>query len=337
MYSMKRTIDSYNDFNLRGKVVVITGASSGVGRAAAVEFAGHRAMLVLAARRIDALNDLVTECEQSGAKAIAIQTDVTDAHAVIQLAAAANDFGGRIDVWINNAGVMAAGGFTDTPVEVHDQVIKINLMGYIHGAHAVMPYFKKQRSGILINNISIGGFFPTPYAVGYAASKFGLRGFSEALKGELHAWPDIYVCDLYPAFLDTPGIQHAANYTGKILKPAPPVYDPKKVGRAMVRIALHPRKSLTVGGVAYLLRLGYFLVPGLMRFVTAKVMETYFSQAEPTPATSGNVFAPLDFGTNVHGGWSMTPQVKKKSINTGLLLGGLAASFLLIRQWRKTR
>ncbi len=193
---MQRSKESLKKLkSLQGKTIVITGASSGAGRSAALAFARHGAKLVLAARRTEALHALVKECEELGAMATAVTTDVTDPIAMKHLAEAAVEFSGRIDVWVNNAGVMAAGGFTDTPVEVHDQVIKINLMGYIHGAHAVLPFFKRQQSGILINNISIGGYYPTPYAVGYSASKFGLRGGSEALKVELSSWPNIHVCD----------------------------------------------------------------------------------------------------------------------------------------------
>ena len=229
--------------NLSTKTVVITGASSGAGRAATLEFARHKAKLVLAARNMHALNQLVTECAEMGATAIAIQTDVTDAASMNTLAEAAWQFSGGIDVWINNAGVLAAGEFSETPVEVHQQVIKTNLIGYINGAHAVLPYFKKQKYGVLINNISVGAWFPVPYAAGYSASKFGLKGFTEALKGELIKWPHIHVCDLFPAFLDTPGIQHAANYTGHVLRPAPPVYDPQRVARRMVSVAMHPKKK----------------------------------------------------------------------------------------------
>src|ERR1700754_1622201 len=217
-----------NESSLKGKTIVITGASSGAGRAAALGFAPYGVSLVLAARNEVALDELAAECGVLGSDALVVVTDVTDPKAMINLVNAANDWQGKIDVWINNAGVLAAGDFDKTPMEVHAQVVETNLLGYMNGAHAILPIFKKQKKGILINNISIGGYFPVPYSAGYTASKFGLRGFSKALKSELSNWPNIYVCDLFPAFLDTPGIIHAANYTGKVLKPAPPVYDPQR-------------------------------------------------------------------------------------------------------------
>ncbi len=256
--------------------------------------------------------------ESSGAIAIGVTTDVTDPQAVQQLAATAVEFGGSIDVWINNAGVLAAGEFSETPIEVHDQVIRVNLMGYLHGAYAVLPYFKRQQSGVLINNISVGGWYPVPYSVAYSASKFGLRGFTEALRGELISYPAIHVCDLYPAFLDTPGIQHAANYTGNILKPAPPVYDPQRVARAMVMAAVRPKSEIVVGSIAHLLRFTHFLLPALSRKITAKVMEMYFKNAEEATFSNGNLFAPSKFGTSIHGGWNSPAdmEIRKKKVIT---------------------
>lgn len=313
------------------KTVVITGASSGAGRAAAIEFARHGAKIVLAARNMKALDEAAAQCREMGALALAVQTDVTDAEAMKKLAATANEFGGSIDVWINNAGVLAAGEFTDTPVAVHDMVIKTNLLGYLHGAHAVLPYFKKQQYGILINNISVGGWIPVPYGVGYSASKFGLRGFSKALRGELLKYKNVHICDLYPAFLDSPGIQHAANYTGHILKPAPPVYDPQRLARAMVAVARKPVKAVTVGSMATFLRLAHFIMPGVTRAITAKAIETYLKVAAPVMETSGNVFDPADYGTSIHGGWNSPAdyQIRKKTVTRSLLIAGIAAGVLL--------
>jgi NAD(P)-dependent dehydrogenase (short-subunit alcohol dehydrogenase family) len=314
-----------------GKVVVVTGASSGAGLAIALAFARTGARLVLAARREQPLAEVVDQCEQAGGSALAVPTDVSDAAAVQALAEAALNFGGRIDVWVNNAGVLAAGLFEETPVSVHDQVIRTNLMGYLHGAHAVLPYFKDQGYGVLINNISVGGYTPAPYAAGYTASKFGLRGLSQSIKGELYKWPNIHVCDVYPAFLDTPGMQHAANYTGHYIKPAPPVYDPQRVARAVVALADHPQETITVGGAAIFLRLAALFAPRLSRRIAATMVDGYLKKAEPLPYTPGNVLLPVEYGTSIHGGWNSqadTAQRRKKA----LLIGGFVAGLLLLRR-----
>lgn len=334
---MEKFKDPRREQDLTNKTVVITGASSGVGRAAAIEFARHGAKVILAARREEALDEVAQECNHLGALAVGVPTDVTDAEAMQRLAEAANEFGGGIDIWINNAGVLAAGEFTEIPIDVHEQIIRINLMGYLHGAYAVLPYFKKQKRGILINNISVGGWFPVPYGVGYSASKYGLRGYSEALRGELTRYPKIHVCDLFPAFLDTPGIQHAANYTGKVLKPAPPVYDPQEVARAMVSVALHPKKQVTIGGMATFLRLANALLPGLTRTITTKVIETYLKSAEPVPHTTGNLFQPTEYGTGMHGAWSLRAEPQKKSIAGALIIAGLTTALVLFGQTRKPK
>lgn len=319
---------------LEGKTIVITGASSGAGRAAALEFAPYGVALVLAARNQIALEELADECGILGSDVLVVATDVTDAKAMINLANAANDWKGQIDVWINNAGVLAVGDFDKTPIEVHTQVIETNLLGYINGAHAVMPIFKKQQKGILINNISIGGYLPVPYGAGYTASKFGLRGFSEALKGELSRWPDIYICDLFPAFLDTPGILHAANYAEKELKPAPPVYDPKRLAQAMVQIALNPKSNTYVGSASILLKLAHAVFPELITKVTGSVIRYYLKTANPITLTSGNLFNTVQYGMSTNGGFGLPgkPKAHRKYIAAGLLASFAAGLYLVSKK-----
>lgn len=114
---------------LQGKTIVITGASSGAGRAVALEFAKYQTYLILASRNEAALEEVKIECEAFGAQALIVPTDTSDSKAMIALANAADDWQGKIDVWLNNAGVLAAGDFDKTPMAVHEQVIQTNLLG----------------------------------------------------------------------------------------------------------------------------------------------------------------------------------------------------------------
>ncbi|HJW16710.1 MAG TPA: SDR family oxidoreductase [Flavisolibacter sp.] len=313
-----------------GKVVVITGASSGAGRAIAVELAKQGARLILAARREEALNEVVEECNSLGGTAISVMADTRFTDNMQELARAAYRTGGRIDMWVNNAGVLAAGEFEKLPAQVNEEVIRTNLVGYMNGAYAVLPYFKNQGYGILVNNISVGGWIVTPYAASYTASKFGLRGFFESLKGELQNFPNIHVCDLYPGFLDTPGMQHAANYTGKYLKPAPPVYDPRRVGRAVINLFRLPESTVTIGAAPGFLKLAYATFPVLTRNITASVIRGYLKKAEPIENTTGNVIEPVEFGYNIDGGWSNAPA--KHVLGKALLAVSIIAGLVLLQR-----
>lgn len=288
---------------MHGAVVVITGASSGIGRATAISFARQGANLVLAARDEEALLEAAAECALAGGRAIAVPTDVTDPKAVHSLAkTAAQTYSGRIDVWVNNAGIGAVGGFLETPVGVHDRVIQTNLLGYIHGAHAALPYFKQQHEGVLINNISFGAWFPAPYAVAYSASKYGVMGYSEALRGELHSWPGIHVCDLFPFFVNTPGLpDHAANYSGHKLRGSNKASSPYRVAEAIVALAEYPRDSLTLGSFAYLAKMANSVSPKLSRRFAARTAEAIFNFAEKAPTNNGALFEPRRNNKRIHG------------------------------------
>jgi short-subunit dehydrogenase len=320
-----------SDDLLRDAVVVITGASSGVGLATARAFARRGASLALAARGEGPLRRAAAACERLGGRAVAVPTDVTEPDAVYRLARAAADAFGGIDVWVNNAGVGAVGRFMDAPIEAHRRVIETNLLGYMHGAHAALRHFADQGHGVLINNVSIGGYVATPYAAAYAASKFAVRALSDSLRRELDDWPDVHVCAVYPFFMDTPGVQHGANYTGRLLKPAPPVYAPERTAEVIVRLARHPRREVVVGAMAKLARLEYAVAPRLVEWGLARAIELYLRQAERSSVTDGNLFETMPEPAEVHGGWrwSLPRSRTGAALAAGLAVAGVAAVGLL--------
>lgn len=277
--------------NLHESVVVIMGASSGIGEATALAFARRGARLVLAARNAAALQTVAKACREEGVDVLVHPTDVTKADKVKELAEVALSLG-EIDVWVSNAGVGAVGAFEDTPIEAHQRVIETNLIGHINDAHAIMPIFRKQGHGIFVNMISLGGFAATPYAAAYSASKFGLKGFAEALRAEVADVPDIHICDIYPAFVDTPGLSHGANYVGKEISTPPGASDARTVADAIVKVVEQPKDTTTVGSLADLVRVGHFLAPALTSRAMAWLMRRSFEKSDRVTRTSGNLYRP---------------------------------------------
>lgn len=133
---------------------------------------------------------------------------------------------GRLDVWVNSAGVMAYGRFEDVPAEVFRAVIETNFLGQVHGARAALKAFRAQRSGVLINMSSVWGRVTTPDVSAYVASKFAIRAFSECLRQELRSEPDIDVAVMLPQSVDTPIFARSGNYAGRAVRPIPPIVDP---------------------------------------------------------------------------------------------------------------
>ena len=291
--------------NIRDSVVVITGASSGIGRATALAFAQRGATVVLAARREPPLRDLATECEDTGARALVVPADVTDEAAVQELARRAVEDFGRIDVWVNNAAVTLFGRFEKTPSDAYRRVIETDLFGYIYGARAVLPYFREQHSGVLINNASIVAKVPQPYASAYVIAKHGVRALSASLRQELRldGARDIHVCTVMPATIDTPLFQHAANYLGRPPKAMPPVYPAEKVAGTIVRLAERPRREVFVGGSGRILNLQHTLAPGLSERMLARAVDTQHFEDVPAPPAAGNLFEPVLEYPQVSGGW----------------------------------
>lgn len=328
---MKREEIKYGE--LRGKTVVITGGTSGVGRAAAEAFALEGCNLIIAARGKEGLDETVALCRSLDAVALGVPTDVSDSQQVQHLAEQALQFNGRIDVWVNNAGVMASGKFEEIPVETMDQVVKTNLLGFLHGAHAVLPIFKKQKEGILINNVSIGGWMPAPYSTAYSSTKFGIRGMVEGLQGEVSNEPHIHIVGLYPGVQRSTGNMHSAKYSGLDFKIPPFSVDPRLLAAQMVKAAKNPKKSIVTDGYAQLSKILYGLFPRAIINTASAVLRLGMKENAKTN-TDGNVQYPSKDPLRIYGEMALPiPTKKQKTIM--MMAAGIAIGFLYIKSKKK--
>ena len=277
------------------QTVVITGASSGFGREAAILMGRRGANLVLAARDEGALKEVAALVERDGGHALVVPTDVADWPQVGRLAAAAVERFGRIDTWVNDAGVGIAGSVEEVEVAEIDRLIRVNLMGMIHGVKAALPHMKRQGAGAFINIGSVAGVRSFPLQAAYSASKHGVKGFTEALRLELQREPGEYhVTYIAPTAINTPFFRDARSKygTGTELAPPPPVYDPEVVAESIVFAAEHPRRDIFVGGGAKLFDVLQRVSPTLVDWMLTRGGKIFKDQVSDRPAGPDNLFRP---------------------------------------------
>ncbi len=314
---------------LAGKTVVITGGSSGVGRAAAEAFALEGCNIVVAARGKEAIDETINLCRDLGVAALGIPTDVSVAEEVDNLAKKALQFNGRIDIWVNNAGVMSSGKFEEIPMAINEQVIKTNLFGYMHGAYSVLPIFKKQEEGILINNISIGGFMPAPYSAVYSSTKFGIRGMMEGLQGEISDFANIHICNLFPQIQRSTGNTHSAKFSGLDFKVPSFAADPRDTAAKIVELAKNPRKDLFPDINSLIIKNLYGLFPKPIINTASAAMRLMMKvkKGKPNP---GNILWPPPKPHRIYGETALPIASRKTKL--ALLAGiGLGLSYMLIK------
>ena len=251
---------------LSGTTVVITGATSGIGREAAREFAKTGAKVVLAGRRKERLLELAGEIETSGGQALSVQTDVADQAQVEALIEKCVERFGRVDVLVNNAGVAMASRFEAMSLEDFRRLMDVNFWGAVYACRAVVPQMRKQRGGgVILNVSSIFGKRGMPFETAYCASKFALAGFSEALRAELMS-EGIDVCTIYPGAVETEIFDAAANSTGLEVPGFVPKFPASQMAKLIVQTARFPQPEVVAAFDAQAINIANTFAPALVDF-----------------------------------------------------------------------
>ncbi|MFT8246505.1 SDR family oxidoreductase [Roseomonas sp. BN140053] len=271
---------------LSEQVMVITGASSGIGLATARAAAKRGAKLVLAARSDAVLEAVAAEISAAGGEALAVHCDVGQRDEVRAVAEGAFRRFGRIDTWVNNAGVGIWGRVEEISDADMRQLFETNFWGQVHGALAAIPYLEEQ-GGALINIGSMASDQAVPLQGVYSASKHAVRGFTDALRMELESrGAPISVTLIKPGSIGTPMPQHIKNYTPNEAKFPPPVYAPEEVAAAILHAAEHPVRDLYVGSSSRSISLFGRVAPRLMDWFGETLL--YKAQLGPRPPSPGD-------------------------------------------------
>jgi short-subunit dehydrogenase len=274
------------------QVIVITGASSGIGLATAREAAKRGARLVLAARSEATLAGIVEQLRAQGADAVFVPADVGNRAQLQQVADVAIAKYGRVDTWVNDAGVSIYGRLDEVSDEDSHKLFETNFWGVVYGSLIALPLLKKN-GGALINIGSEASEAAIPPQGMYSASKHAVKGFTDALRVEIEEIDKapVSITLIQPTAVDTPYPQHAANYTDKEPKLPTPQIEAEKVAHAILHAATHQERDVKVGGMAVLNTMAEKLVPGLADKMAAKQNERQ-NYDEPPRNPGGALHSP---------------------------------------------
>ena len=287
------------------QVVVVMGASSGIGRATAVRLAREGAKVVVAARGQSGLESLVAEIRAGGGEAVAEVADVTDPAQMTRVADRAVAEYGRLDTWVHLAAVALFAPFERTTPEEFARVVQVNLLGQVHGAMAALPHLRRD-GGALISITSMGAKRAVPLQSAYIAAKHGVDGFLETLRMELvREGVPVSVTNVMPATIDTPLFDQARTKLGVKPVAPPPIYHPDVVVDAVLYAASHPVRDVVVGGSARALITGQKLFPRLLDAALIRFGFEAHDTGEPkAEGAPDNLFAPLEGHNTAQDGFS---------------------------------
>jgi short-subunit dehydrogenase len=275
--------------SLNEQVLVITGATSGIGLATARAAVRRGAMVVLAARDGEGLTRVHAELNRATGRVGAVVADVSQPDQVDRIVSFCVETFGGFDTWINNAGVSIYGPTLDVPFDDQRQLFDINYWGVVYGSTAAVRHLS-QRGGVLVNLGSIVSDRALPLQAAYCASKHAVKGFTDALRMEVEreGWP-VAICLVKPAAIDTPFFDHARNYMDRRPVAPPPVYPAEEVARAILSCAERPMRDVTVGGAGRAITLGAAIAPRMTDYYMEKLMFRA-QQGEEDAPRDGNLY-----------------------------------------------
>ncbi|OGX84150.1 SDR family oxidoreductase [Hymenobacter coccineus] len=313
------------------QIIVITGATSGIGLATARAAAKAGARLVLAARSEKDLRAVAGQLEQAGAHVTTVAADVAKPADVARIAEAARSHFGGFDTWVNNAGVGIFGRIEDGNAEDHRRLFETNFWGIVNGSLEALKHFKAH-GGALINLGSVVSDVAIPMQGMYSASKHAVKGFTDALRIELeHEEAPVTVTLIKPASIDTPFNKNVRNYTDYELQLPPPVYAPEEVANAILYAAVHPTRDIYVGGGGKVMSTFNKHAPGVMDWISAKAIVGQEKSDKPAANPAGGLQQP-GLGGHAHSdypGHVMKSYYTRTTMNP-LVAGALAAAGLAV-------
>lgn len=282
--------------HFHNKVIVVTGASAGVGRATALGFARGGARLALLARDEAGLADTKAEIESIGGTAVAFPLDVADSGAVLAAAEACEARLGPIDVWVNNAMATVFAAVADlTPEEVR-RVTEVTYLGYVHGTMAALHFMRPRNRGVIVQVGSSLAYRGIPLQSAYCGAKHAIRGFTDSVRTELiHSRSAVKLTTVHLPAVNTPQFDWARTHQAKLPRPVAPVYTPDTAARAIIRAAQHPAREYWLGGMTPVIILANMLLPGVLdRYLAANAIQGQ-ERIEAVPAArADNLFQPAE-------------------------------------------